>query len=256
LKEKFLTLIWFFSRPTFYRHGFDLFLRKFRKNFDSSFYSDQARDWAKQQTVSVEEALKKIGLIAEGQTIPSIDEILISEASSLASTSKVEMGGAGDIHLIYATALLSGSKMAIETGVAYGWSSLSILAALKKIPGSLLVSVDMPYPKMNNEDSVGIAIPIEFKKNWQLLREPDRKGIKKAIKMINGPVDLCHYDSDKSYYGRVYGYPLLWDSLKEGGIFISDDIQDNLAFKELVERKKTKFAVTEYEGKYIGITLK
>ena len=74
--------------------------------------------------------------------------------------------------------------------------------------------------------------------------------------MINGPVDLCHYDSDKSYYGRVYGYPLLWDSLKEGGIFISDDIQDNLAFKELVERKKTKFAVTEYEGKYIGITLK
>ena len=175
MKEKFLTLIWFFSRPTFYRHGFDLFLRKFRKNFDSSFYSDQARDWAKQQTVSVEEALKKIGLIAEGQTIPSIDEILISEASSLASTSKVEMGGAGDIHLIYATALLSGSKMAIETGVAYGWSSLSILAALKKIPGSLLVSVDMPYPKMNNEDSVGIAIPIEFKKYWQLLREPDRK---------------------------------------------------------------------------------
>ena len=100
MKEKFLTLIWFFSRPTFYRHGFDLFLRKFRKNFDSSFYSDQARDWAKQQTVSVEEALKKIGFIAEGQTIPSIDEILISEASSLASTSKVEMGGAGDIHLI------------------------------------------------------------------------------------------------------------------------------------------------------------
>ena len=45
-------------------------------------------------------------------------------------------------------------------------------------------------------------------------------------------LDLCHYDSDKSYYGRRWAYPKLWEALKTGGIFISDDIQDNWAFKE------------------------
>jgi len=166
------------------------------------------------------------------------------------------MGGAGDIHLIYAATLLSESTKAIETGVAYGWSSLAILSGLKDSPLSLLVSVDMPYPKLNNEDFVGIVVPKLMKKKWHLIREPDRKGIKKAIKKINEPVDLCHYDSDKSYYGRLYGYSLFWDSLKKGGIFISDDIQDNLAFKEFIEEKNIKFAVTEYKGKYIGITIK
>ncbi len=74
--------------------------------------------------------------------------------------------------------------------------------------------------------------------------------------MFDQPIDLCHYDSDKSYYGRSYAYPLLWNSLKEGGIFISDDIQDNFAFKDFVESMDLVYAVTEYKGKYIGITRK
>ena len=81
-------------------------------------------------------------------------------------------------------------------------------------------------------------------------------GIKKGLSILNYSIDFCHYDSDKSYYGRTYAYPLLWKSLSPGGVFISDDIQDNLAFKEFVEEKKTDFAVTEYKGKFVGITRK
>ena len=92
----------------------------------------------------------------------------------------------------------------------------------------------MPYPKMDNEDYVGIVIPSFLKEYWHLIRKPDRKGIISGLKMFDQPIDLCHYDSDKSYYGRSYAYPLLWNSLKEGGIFISDDIQDNFAFKDFV----------------------
>ena len=188
--------------------------------------------------------------------MPGINRELIEEANLLAQHSKVKMGGAGDIHLIYAATLLSKASTAIETGVAYGWSSLSILAGLNKDPASLLVSVDMPYPKMNNEDYVGIVIPKPLKKNWYLIRQPDRNGIIQAIQKINRPIDICHYDSDKSYYGRSYAYPLLWAVLKKGGVFISDDIQDNLAFKNFVESKKLTFSITEYKGKYIGITRK
>jgi predicted O-methyltransferase YrrM len=148
------------------------------------------------------------------------------------------------------------ANIVIETGVAYGWSSLSMLAGLDDHPSSLLISIDMPYPKMNNEDYVGIVVPNFLREKWYLIKEPDRRGILKAIKKINQQVDICHYDSDKSYYGRAYGYPLLWNALRDGGIFISDDIQDNLAFKNFVESKNLIFAVTEYKGKYIGITKK
>ena len=254
--HKFKTLFWFASQPTFYRHGLELFFRKFRPNYDSSSHIAQATNWAAQYTVSVQKALEVVGLIQQGDEVPGINRELIEEANLLAQHSKVKMGGAGDIHLIYAATLLSKASTAIETGVAYGWSSLSILAGLNKDPASLLVSVDMPYPKMNNEDYVGIVIPKPLKKNWYLIRQPDRNGIIQAIQKINRPIDICHYDSDKSYYGRSYAYPLLWAVLKKGGVFISDDIQDNLAFKNFVESKNLTFSITEYKGKYIGITRK
>jgi len=90
--------------------------------------------------------------------------------------------------------------------------------------------------------------------NWELMREPDRRGLEKAIARFGGRIDLCHYDSDKSYWGRTYAYPLLWRALVPGGVFISDDIQDNMAFAEFVEKRELTFAVTEYEGKLVGIT--
>ncbi len=253
---KLKTLYWFVSRPAFYWHGLELFLRKFRLNYDSPDYVFRATKWAKQNVVSVEKALHTIGLIEEGIPIPTLDKQLISEANSLAQKSKVQMGGAGDIELIYAATHLSKANFVIETGVAYGWSSLSILAAFNNSCSPLLVSIDMPYPKMDNEDYVGIVIPSFLKEYWHLIRKPDRKGIISGLKMFDQPIDLCHYDSDKSYYGRSYAYPLLWNSLKEGGIFISDDIQDNFAFKDFVESMDLVYAVTEYKGKYIGITRK
>ena len=71
-----------------------------------------------------------------------------------------------------------------------------------------------------------------------------------------GKIDLCHYDSDKSWWGRHYAYPILWDSLKSGGLFISDDIQDNLYFSEFVKKKNLKFVIVEFEGKFIGLIRK
>lgn len=253
--EKIKTLVWFLKRPSFYHHATNLILRKFKKNYDSPFFLNSATAWAKSNAVSASQALEKLELKKEGEEFPRIKESLLEEASILALDSKVKMGGSGDLHLIYAATKLINAKRAIETGVAYGWSSLAILSGLETGNSSKLISIDMPYPKMNNEDFVGIVIPKEFRKNWKLFREPDKKGIEKAISTLVN-IDICHYDSDKSYFGRCYGYPLLWNALVEGGVFISDDIQDNLAFKEFIEAKKVNFAVTEYKGKYIGIARK
>jgi hypothetical protein len=44
-----------------------------------------------------------------------------------------------------------------------------------------LVSVDMSYPIMNYEPWVGIVVPERMRANWEIVREPDRRGLEKAI---------------------------------------------------------------------------
>jgi predicted O-methyltransferase YrrM len=114
----------------------------------------------------------------------------------------------------------------------------------------------MPYAKMGNEPFVGIVVPKSLREHWALIRLPDRNGLKRAIAKFNGSIDFAHYDSDKSYYGRAFAYPLIWRALAPGGVFISDDIQDNMRFAEFVIEQGVPFAVTESAGKYVGICRK
>ena len=46
--------------------------------------------------------------------------------------------------------------------------------------------------------------------------------------------DFIHYDSDKSYEGRMKNYKLIWSMLNKKGCFVSDDISDNSAFFDFV----------------------
>jgi predicted O-methyltransferase YrrM len=251
--EKLKTAVWFAGRPTHWLQAAELGLRKLRPDRDGPDHAREARLWAVERAVSVPFALRAIGL--DGP-VPVLDRAIRAEGEALAAHSAVVMGGPADLDLLYAAVRLSNAYSVIETGVAYGWSSLAILAALEGREGAHLVSVDMPYPKMNNDDFVGIVVPDRFRKNWELVRQPDRNGLKSALSLVGGSIDLCHFDSDKSYYGRQFAYPLLWDALSPGGIFISDDIQDNLAFQEFVEAKGAPFAVTESAGKHVGLVRK
>lgn len=254
--EKIKTAIWFARRPGFYAHATALAFRKLKVDYEAPKYREQATNWAAERALPLAEALDKVGLLRDGQDLPAMDKALINEAEKKATQSRVKMGGPGDLSLIYSAVVLSNAHKVIETGVAYGWSSLAILAGLLDKDGAKLISVDMPYPKMGNESFVGIVVPERFKSYWSLIRQPDRPGVQKAIAQHKGEIDLCHYDSDKSWYGRNYAYPMLWDALKTGGVFISDDIQDNMAFAEFVEAKNIPFAVTESHGKYVGILRK
>ena len=87
----------------------------------------------------------------------------------------------------------------METGVAYGWSSLAILLAIKDSKDAKLISNDMPYVNMGNDDYVGCVISNKLKYKWELQRLPDVRGIPLALKKFKNIIDLCLYDSDKSY---------------------------------------------------------
>lgn len=183
-----------------------------------------------------------------------LNKEIMDEAIQLSKKyDNINMGGPSDINFIYNAVRLLNAKKVIETGVAYGWSSLAILNAFYENNGGLLYSVDMPYPKRNNENYIGVVVPERFRKYWKIIDRPDVVGIPLAIKLIGGQIDVCHYDSDKSAQGRDYAYPILWDALKKGGLFISDDIGDNLSFSKFAETLGAPFCVIHVKGKqYIG----
>lgn len=253
--EKLRTLAWFAARPSFYPYMAALLIRKMKGSDRLEHHYREAFAWASERTVTRNEAFGQVGLLEPGAPLLTLPPHLIEEASRKAEAAPVTMGGPGDLDLLYDSILFAGATRVVETGVAYGWSSLAALAALRET-GGRLVSVDMPYPKMGNEPFVGMVVPPDWRDRWTLIRRPDRNGLKRAIADFRGEIDLCHYDSDKSYAGRMFAYPILWRALRPGGVFISDDISDNFAFRDFFATLGQPFAVVECRGKHIGIARK
>ena len=146
------------------------------------------------------------------------------------------MGGAADVDLLYALCVATGARRVIETGVAFGWSTLAILSAIEDRPGASLISIDMPYLGASSDHLVGLAVSDDLRGAWTLRRGADRDELEEAIADIE-PIDLAHYDSDKSASGRLWAYALMWDGLGPGGLLMSDDIGDNFSFLQFAEKR-------------------
>ena len=251
---KVKTIFWFLKNPRYIPQIIQVLKRN--KNSQQEETRAESTNWCKEYCISQEEALKKL---TGKSTFKNIDRLYPDEiklAKNTASNCPIKMGGEGAISFLYHLVKEKKFKNIIETGVAYGWSSLAILLAIKDIENALLISNDMPYIKANNEDYVGCVIPENIKSKWQLQRLPDVKGIPLALNFFNHNIDLCHYDSDKSYTGRKWASPILWSSLKNGGLFVSDDINDNIAFKQFCEDVNRIPIIIEHLGKYVGVIIK
>lgn len=255
--EDIKTFFWFLFRgPKYYSTLISLILTKFKPTKDSENHIAIATKWCKKNCGTAEDCLRDIG-------VPSSD-VIIEEAFSLEYKIKIsniidssdsDFGGPGHVNLIYTICEKLSIKNVIETGVAYGWSSAAILNSIQKRNGSL-ISIDMPMLKQTDYQLIGIAVDSKLREYWHLKREPDRYGLPRAINSMPGGVEMVHYDSDKSYYGRKWSQEIIWKNLKKGGIFISDDIEDNTAFMEFVASKNLKFNIIECEKKYVGVVKK
>ena len=254
--NKILIILWFIRHPKFYLHFFSLIKRKFLFDHDTIERRSEARKWASLHSISYNAAFKKLDMNGKKN---GLDVDIINKANKILNKSSTIMGGSAHVNLLYDSVKILNAKKVVETGVAYGWSSLAILLAFKDKKDKdicKLFSVDMPYPLKKNEKDVGILVPKYLRKQWVLIRKPDNPGLVEALKLAKNQIDLCHYDSDKSWWGRHFAYPILWRSLKSKGLFISDDIQDNLYFYEFVKKKRLKFAVIKLNDKFIGLIRK
>jgi predicted O-methyltransferase YrrM len=254
--SKFKTFVWLLQQPKGVGLIWNLFLRMtLYKNLENTM--DESVAWCTTKAVDTNSALRQLFPDISRNPVDltvSFPKEFIYAKDKFEST-PYEMGGAGNMNLLFNICENIKAKYVLETGVAYGWSSLSVLLSIKNIQDSLLISTDMPYPKMGNEDFVGIVIPNELKKHWRLFQESDLSGLPKAFKLVE-QLDVVHYDSDKSYIGRINSYPLLYNKLRKGGIFISDDIQDNIAFKDFCEKLKITPIVISFDDKYVGAFIK
>lgn len=246
-------VLYLLAKPRYRLHAFSLIYRKLLPRRDGPQHRKSALKWAKQHAVTAEQAIEGLGLYPE---LHGFDAAALETASVRVGELGEKMGGAAHLDFLADIIRLSKPARIVETGVALGWSSLAILHTLRQNGFGRLVSVDMAYPGRGLEAAVGLAVPAEYESSWELLDFPDRPGLKYALRRFNYEIDVCHYDSDKSYWGRAYAFPLLWDALVPGGLLISDDIQDNEYFSEFAERHRAPYFVVNWKCKYIGVIKK
>lgn len=249
--NKLDTIRWFIKRPQYLSHAFDILRFKIKKNREAE--RPEATKWAKEKSISKNSLYKKLNLDVEDIYADYPKEMAFGE--SRMAKCPIAMGGEGALNLLYNLVYQGKAGNAVETGVAYGWSSLAILLAMHTRSEGKLVSIDLPYIQKNNDPWVGCVIPPEHHARWLLKSGSDRMYLKKVLDTTNN-ITFVHYDSDKSFYGRKWAYPKLWDALSPGGFFVSDDIQDNFAFKEFCEALAMEPLIIEHLGKYVGILQK
>jgi predicted O-methyltransferase YrrM len=254
--EDFKTLIWFLTKPSLYPALIDLILRKF---FLTDHDSESCKNRAKQWCLENKTEMPDIFLNYKLKEISDFNDVLtdhhFQDVKKQIMQSDSDFGGPGDLNLLFNICESIEATSVLETGVAYGWSSAAILESIHKRHGTL-VSIDMPMPKQTNYELIGLAVRDNHRKFWKLIRKPDKYGLLNGLRALNNKVDVVHYDSDKSYYGRKWAYPKIYNSLVKGGFLISDDIEDNLGFRDFVESMNLDYTVHSIDGKFVGIIKK
>ena len=218
---------------------------------------EAGRRWCESELASTEALCRALKLPT---TLESLQELFAEQwQAALARDQELPetMGGAAHIDLLFHLAYHAQARCVVETGVARGWSSLALLLAVNQIDHGKLISIDMPYAKLSAEDLVGAVVPTQLRHAWQLIRRPDRDALPRVFKQ-NPVVDFVHHDSDKSYRGRRFVYRQAWRHLRGGGLLLSDDVEDNLAFRDFAQEQGAHPWIVSkpLAGNYAGILVK
>jgi hypothetical protein len=119
----------------------------------------------------------------------------------------VIFGGADAIDFLYFLVRFKRPKIVLETGVAAGWTSASILHAMELNREGRLFSSDFPYFRQSAaRQHIGLLVENLYYPRWQLLDDGYSNNLPRLLEMMDGRIDIFHYDSDKSYAGRSFAY--------------------------------------------------
>lgn len=154
-------------------------------------------------------------------------------------------GGGAAYGLLYFLVRLRKPAVALETGVAAGWSSEAILAAMAANGAGMLWSSDLPYVRGGREP--GVLVSPAHRDRWRLFKQGDKDNLPQILSQCC-PVDFFHYDSDKSVAGRDWAWRQVQPRLAPKAVVLWDDIQDNWHFRDRGEGR-----VFRFQRKFVGL---
>lgn len=199
-----------------------------------------ARRWARQRFRPSAELARALdpSLWDEAQRFAAdLEQRHRSEFERLRRT--IRLGGGADHRLLYFLTRLTRPTVVVETGVAAGWSSAAVLAALERNQHGHLWSselvYDRPWLHADYRPYVGMVVDEALKDRWTLLLDGDRANLPRILDTC-GPVDLFHFDSDKTVAGREFAFSIVGPQFADGTVVVVDDIADNLHFRDLTVR--------------------
>jgi predicted O-methyltransferase YrrM len=140
-------------------------------------------------------------------------------------------------------------RLVVETGVAYGVTSSSILQALEENGHGELHSIDLPPLGRDAQKYVGYFVPPDLRTRWKLRIGSAKKLLPEILRQAH-PIDMFVHDSLHTYSHMKWEFESALAALRPGGVLISDDIEGNRAFEEILQRGEvdTWFAIRQ-EGK-------
>lgn len=217
------TAIWFGVRPTLWLEAVRRASRLiYRRN------TDEFGEFAPDVVLTSDDALRALGINEEKLSFALANPDAWKEAQKKYSVCSDLMPGPVNMDFLFSLSKHLRPRVVLETGVAFGWSTLAFLSALEA--GGRLISNDLPYTNSKSEECFGAAAQVVNRKQWSCFRLPDREFIRVILPFLPNRVDMVHYDSDKRKSARLWSYARLWKKLAPGGILLSDDCQDNDAF--------------------------
>ena len=230
-----------------------ILLSKISNRFSNLISVDKTDlDWLNNNQSDLDSFLININLDL-WQESKNIHKEINDRANKILPVLNVKLGGGASDKLLYFLVRLKKPNTIIETGVAAGFSSLSILKAIEFNKKGKLYSSDFPYFRLKEpEKYIGALVDRDIYKNWELEIEGDSVNIPRFLNRIE-KIDLFHYDSDKSYGGKLKTFELVRPKLSINSVVIFDDIQDDNFFKNLVIKNNYEFKIFKVDNKFIGL---
>ncbi len=138
----------------------------------------------------------------------------------------------------------------VETGVAAGVSSAYILKAMQDNNYGHLYSIDYPNHALIEAQTVpivGFAVPDYLRDRWTLLKGKSSDLLPQLLDSL-GIIDIFMHDSEHSHNNMLFEYETAWMKLREGGLILSHDINDNKAFPIFASQVKHKYYEIFFTG--------
>src|SRR5262245_35500744 len=111
----------------------------------------------------------------------------------------------------------------VETGVALGFSTATILGAMRENERGHLYSVDLPHVQYGHERETGSAVPAELRDRWTLHLGPSQRLLPPLLEEV-APLDLFIHDANHAYSAQLREYRTAWPYVRSGGLLVSDDV--------------------------------